>query len=97
MGHEHAEQPVAFARDVGLPPGRLWAAFHDIPEYAFSRAGRLSGPEFRAAVVRALARSIGEDDAERVVGGIEAQQRAHDPVEPEMDALLARQRNREIE
>jgi putative hydrolase of the HAD superfamily len=93
----HREDPADWdevARRYGLPAGAAWSAFHDIPEYALSRAGRLSGPEFRAAVVHALARSIGEADAERVVAGIEAQQRAQVPVEPEMDALLDRLRGR---
>jgi putative hydrolase of the HAD superfamily len=82
------------AAKYGLEAGRAWAAFHDIPEYALSRAGRLSAPEFKAAVVRAVARSIGDDAASRMIDEIDAQQRAWPPVEPEMDALLDRLRGR---
>jgi putative hydrolase of the HAD superfamily len=81
------------ARRYALPAGRAWAAFHDIPEYALSRTGRLPAEGFREAVVRALARDVGEA-AERLLGDLEAHGRAQVPVDPEMDALLVRLRGR---
>src|SRR5262245_32016669 len=39
----------------GLPPGALWSAFHDIPEYRLSRAGAIEADAFRAAIRRRLA------------------------------------------
>ena len=72
----------------GVPAGAAWAAFHDVPEYAASRAGRLSAEDLRAAVVRDLSRWVAPDVAERVLSEIEARNRARPPIEPEMEPLL---------
>jgi len=82
----------AFAHGVGLPPGRLWAAFHDIPEYELSRTGRLDAAGYRAGVVRALAVHLDGTAAERALAAWDELRRADRPVEPEMDDLLARLR-----
>lgn len=84
----------AFAREVGLPPGWLWAAFHDIPEYALSRTGRLDAAGYRAAVVAALARVLPADRAEAALDAWEALRRADAPVEPAMRDVLDRLRGR---
>ena len=60
---EDAAEFDEFAARHGLPPGTLWAAFHDIPEYGPSRTGRLSADGYRAGVLRALARLLPEDSA----------------------------------
>ncbi len=82
----------AFARGIGLPPGRLWAAFHDIPEYEASRTGRLDAAGYRAGVLRALAAYLDRAEAERALDAWDALRHADRPVEPEMEALLRRLR-----
>ncbi len=84
----------AFAAEVGLPPGWLWSAFHDIPEYALSHTGRLAPDAYRAAVVAHLARVLPPDRAEAALDAWEARRRQDLPVEPAMDALLDRLRGR---
>lgn len=84
----------AFAAEVGLPPGWLWSAFHDVPEYALSRTGRLAPEAYRAAVVAHLARVLPPDRAEAALDAWEARRRQDLPVEPAMDALLDRLRGR---
>ena len=78
----------------GVPAGAAWAAFHDVPEYAASRAGKASEAELRAAVVRDLARWVAPDVAERVLSEIEAKNRAVPAIEPEMEPLLKALRSR---
>lgn len=84
----------AFAAEVGLPPGWLWSAFHDIPEYVLSRTGRLDPAAYRAAVVAHLARVLPRDRAEAALDAWEDLRRRDDPVEPEMDEVLDRLRGR---
>jgi putative hydrolase of the HAD superfamily len=84
----------AFARGHGLAPGVLWAAFHDIPEYAPSRTGRLGDAHYRAGVARALARHLGTEGAQRLLGEWDRAQRGEPHVEPEMATLLGRLRGR---
>jgi len=38
----------------GLPPGALWSAYHDIPEYGPSRQGTIDADTFRTAFRRRL-------------------------------------------
>src|SRR4051812_35963174 len=73
---EASEDWDEVAARYGMPAGWAWRAFHDIPEYALSRAGRLSREEFRAAIVATLARSIGADDAASLHDAIQAIQRS---------------------
>jgi putative hydrolase of the HAD superfamily len=72
----------------GVPPGAAWAAFHDVPEYALSRAGRISDADLRAAVVRDLARQVPPETAARVFDDIRARGRAQPAIEPEMEPVL---------
>lgn len=81
-----------FARTVGIPPGRLWAAFHDIPEYALSRTGRLDAAGYRAGVLSALAAYLDPADAERTLAAWDELRRQDAPVLPEIATLLARLR-----
>lgn len=94
LRREDAADFDAFAAEVGLPPGWLWSAFHEIPEYAASRTGRLDAAGYRAAVVRHLARVLPADRAEAALDAWEALRRQDHPVEPEMDDVLARLRGR---
>jgi putative hydrolase of the HAD superfamily len=89
------------ARDVwaaadaagGLPPGTLWAAWHDIPEYRASREGRIDGALFRAAIVGTLARSTRSDDAaERALATLEAHLASLPAIDADMRALVHRLR-----
>lgn len=82
----------AFARDVGIPPGRLWAAFHDIPEYELSRTGRLDASGYRTGVLRALATHLAPDAAERALAAWDELRRQDAPVLPEIDLLIRRLR-----
>jgi HAD superfamily hydrolase (TIGR01509 family) len=83
------------AGGFGIAPGAAWSAFHDAPEYAASRTGRLDAASFRAAVVRRLAAAAGDEArADRCLAGIEAAAGAFPAVEPEVAALLARLRGR---
>ena len=84
----------AFAARHGLAPGTLWAAFHDIPEYAPSRRGRLDDARYREGVLRALAAHVGAERAEAVLSEWEDLQRGHVPMEPEMRALVVGLRGR---
>jgi putative hydrolase of the HAD superfamily len=78
---------------AGLPPGTLWAAWHDIPEYRLSRAGAIDGVEFRAAIHRALMPTAGDAArAEAVLAALEAHLAGLPPIDPDMRALLARLR-----
>ena len=89
------------ARDVwatadaagGLPPGTLWTAWHDIPEYRASRDGRIDGAAFRTAVVRTLAR-VADDDraAESALTTLETHLAGLPPVDPAMRTLIERLR-----
>lgn len=45
----------------GLPPGALWSAFHDIPEYRLSRRGAVDAGAFRAAVRGRLVAVAGDE------------------------------------
>jgi len=84
----------AFAATVGLPPGALWSAFHEIPEDALSRTGRLGPDAYRAAVVAHLARILPAAHADAALDAWEALRRQDAPVEPALDAVLDRLRGR---
>jgi putative hydrolase of the HAD superfamily len=84
----------AFAARYGLPPGRLWAAYHEIPEHRLSRTGRIGNEEYLAGVVRALARDLGAARARAVVEEFQRERGRAGPVDPAMDALLDRLRGR---
>ena len=84
----------AFAVRHGLAPGVLWAAFHDIPEYAPSREGRIDASGYRAGVRRAIATHIGPERAEALLVEWEDAVRGHAPVEPEMLGILRALRGR---
>ena len=51
----------ALDQPSGLPPGALWSAFHDIPEYRLSRQGAIDAGAFRAAVRRRLVAVAGDE------------------------------------
>ena len=78
---------------VGLPPGTLWSAFHDIPEYRLSREGTVDGDVFRAAVRRALV-PVARDErqADAALAALDHYLGSLPPVEPEMRALIERLR-----
>ena len=80
----------AVDRATGLPPGSLWSAIHDIPEYRRSRSSAIDRATFRAAARRALARVVGDARAETALGALEQRVADLPPVEPEMRALLER-------
>jgi putative acetyltransferase len=82
------------ARGHGLPPGRVWAAVHDIPEYGPSRRGEITPEAFRAAVKAELARWIDEGEAEGILRDLEEANRGYPPVDPEMAGILERLRGR---
>ncbi len=80
----------AFARGVGIPTGRLWAAFHDIPEYTLSRTGRLDAAGYRAGVLRALEGYLDATEAECALAAWDELRRQDAPVLPEIATLLDR-------
>jgi putative hydrolase of the HAD superfamily len=82
----------AFSAARGLPPGLLWAAFHEIPEYRDSREGRIDRAAYRVAVERALAAALGLDRARGAIAAWDREFDDTDPIEPEMRVLLARLR-----
>jgi putative hydrolase of the HAD superfamily len=84
----------AFAARHGLAPGRLWAAFHDVPEYEPSRRGEIDDRAYRAGVLRALSSEIGRERAERCLAEWQVVVGSYAPVEPEMASLLGRLRGR---
>ncbi len=78
---------------AGLPPGSLWAAWHDIPEYRLSREGAIDGSDFRTAIHRALIPVAGDAArAESVMAALEAHLAALPPVDADMRALVDRLR-----
>lgn len=96
-GVVYAEGPDDF--DVfgvprGLAPGRLWAAFHDLPEYGPSRRGEIRPEEYIAGVVRFLAADLGSDGARSFVEEFQKSRRDAPAIVPEMAALLPRIRGR---
>jgi putative hydrolase of the HAD superfamily len=84
----------AFAARFGLPPGRLWSAFHDIPEYRASRTGRIDDASYRAAVRRQLAEWIGEEEAARCLAEWDVLRAEDSPIVPEMRELIGVLRGR---
>jgi HAD superfamily hydrolase (TIGR01509 family) len=84
----------AFAARHGLAPGRLWAAFHDVPEYGPSRRGEIADRDYRAAVLRALAADLGRAGAERLLAEWDEVVGGQAPIEPEMAGILRRARGR---
>ena len=78
---------------VGLPPGALWAAWHDIPEYRLSRQGAIDGATFRRAIHRALIPVAGDAArAEAALAGLEKHLASLPTVDPDMRALIDRLR-----
>jgi putative hydrolase of the HAD superfamily len=78
---------------ASLPPGTLWAAWHDIPEYRLSREGAIDGLAFRAAIHRALIPVAGDtEQAEAALAALEAALAGLPPIDTEMRALIDRLR-----
>jgi putative hydrolase of the HAD superfamily len=78
---------------AGLPPGTLWAAWHDIPEYRLSRSGAIDALEFRAAMHRALIPIAGDaEQAEAALAALEARLASLPHIDAEMRALVERLR-----
>lgn len=78
---------------ASLPPGTLWAAWHDIPEYRLSREGRIDGLAFRAAIHRALIPVAGDaETAEAALAALETRLARLPPIDTEMRALIDRLR-----
>jgi len=74
---------------ASLPPGTLWAAWHEIPEYQLSRAGAIDGDAFRSAIRRALTAAAGSAQrAEAALTTLEAALADLPPVDPAMRALI---------
>jgi len=78
----------------GLPPGALWAAYHDLPEYGPSRRGELDREAYLRGVEREVARWIGRARAKALIEAFERERTDLDPVAAPMDALLDRLRGR---
>ena len=77
----------------GLPPGTLWSAFHDIPEYRLSRAGTIDADAFRTAVRRRLVAVAGDEArAEAALKALERYLADLPPMDAEIRALLERLR-----
>jgi putative hydrolase of the HAD superfamily len=77
----------------GLPPGSLWAAWHDIPEYRQSREGAIDGSVFRAAIHRTLIPIAGDAArAEAAMAALEARLAGMPPFDADMRALVDRLR-----
>ena len=91
---EDAAEFDEFAARHGLPPGVMWAAFHDIPEYRLSRTGRLDAAGYRKGVQRALARYLGEEGARAALDDWDRLREDVSPIEPEIRDLLARLKGR---
>jgi putative hydrolase of the HAD superfamily len=86
---------VWYAADAtaSLPPGTLWAAWHDIPEYRLSREGAIDGLAFRAAIHRALISVAGDaETAEAALAALEARLAGLPPIDTEMRVLIDRLR-----
>jgi putative hydrolase of the HAD superfamily len=94
LRHEVAAEFDELAERYGVPPGGLWAAFHDIAEYRLSRTGRLGEAEYRAAVVRELGRWVGPDHAAACLEEWERLRRQDAPIVPAMSELVERLRGR---
>ena len=78
---------------ASLPPGTLWAAWHDIPEYRLSREGAIDGVAFRAAILRALIPVAGDaETAEAALATLEGRLAGLPPIDAEMRALIDRLR-----
>ena len=77
----------------GVPPGSLWAAWHDIPEYRLSREGAIDGGVFRTAIHRALIPVAGDAPrAESVLAALEARLAGMPALDANMRSLLDRLR-----
>ena len=78
---------------ASLPPGTLWVAWHEIPEYRLSREGAIDGLAFRAAILRALIPVAGDaETAEAALATLEARLAGLPPIDTEMRALIDRLR-----
>ena len=78
---------------AGLPPGTLWAAWHDIPEYRLSREGAIDASAFRAAIHRALLGTAGgADAAEAALAALEGRLAGLPAIDADMRALIQRLR-----
>jgi putative hydrolase of the HAD superfamily len=77
----------------GFPPGALWSAFHDIPEYRLSRRGEIDADTFRAAVRRDLVAVAGEETrADAALAALDQFMAGLSPIDAEMRALVVRLR-----
>ena len=78
---------------ASLPPGTLWAAWHEIPEYRLSREGAIDGLAFRAAILRALIPVAGDaETAEAALATLEGRLAGLPPIDAEMRTLIDRLR-----
>jgi len=78
----------------GLAPGRLWAAYHDVPEYGPSRRGEIGADAYLAGVVRFLGDDVGPERAAALVREFQDLRRAAPAVVAEMRPVLAKLRER---
>lgn len=91
---EDASEYDAAGARYGLSAGRLWAAYHDIPEYGPSRRGEIDRAAYLAGVTRDLAGEIGPERAANLVDEFQRGRLAIAPATAEMVALLVRLRGR---
>jgi putative hydrolase of the HAD superfamily len=93
LRNDRRELWTAADATAGLPPGTLWAAWHDIPEYRLSREGVIDRLEFRAAMQRALIPIAGDaEQAEAALAALETRLASLPHIDAEMRALVERLR-----
>jgi putative hydrolase of the HAD superfamily len=92
LRRDDVETYAAADRDAGLPPGALWSALHDIPEYRLARRGEIDRETFRAAVRRALAAHGGDERAGAALSALDRRVAELPMLEPTLRALLERLR-----
>jgi putative hydrolase of the HAD superfamily len=93
LRNDGREMWTAADATAGLPPGTLWAAWHDIPEYRLSREGVIDRLEFRAAMHRALIPIAGDaEQAEAALAALETRLASLPHIDAEMRALVERLR-----
>ena len=93
LRHDARDDFDAIDEAFGLPPGALWAAFHDIPAYRLSRTGSIDGTAFRAAVRATLVRAVGgEQPIDAALAALDNHLAGLPAVAADMRALLDRLR-----
>jgi putative hydrolase of the HAD superfamily len=93
LRNDGREMWTAADATAGLPPGTLWAAWHDIPEYRLSREGVIDRLEFRAAMHRALIPIAGDaEQADAALAALETRLASLPHIDAEMRALVERLR-----